>query len=252
MVLTSRDQHRGQTAIEALLSDYPNASVAILPLDLSRAASVDAFADTFAKRFGYWDLLVNNAGAKVLPFYTETDSGIEYHFGVNAVGHFAITSDLMTHRAKSARVVSVASIVARFAPLRMGPAGSDASYSPAASYSASKLSNLLFGLELQNRFGSASFSSVVAHPGFARAEPYGSKSAQLVESLLAQSAANGALPIIEAASDSKISGGSYIGPKVLELWGKPTNAKLPTSCSPENLAENWSVLERLSGRTLAL
>jgi NAD(P)-dependent dehydrogenase (short-subunit alcohol dehydrogenase family) len=252
VVLTSRDKTRAQTAIARLRDEFPKGQISSLPLDLSIASSVDAFASAFSARYPSWDVLINNAGAKVLLEYSETDSGIEYHFGANAVGHFAITADLLRFRASVSRVVTVTSIVARWAKPTLGPIGSKANYSRGESYGASKLSNLLFALELERRFGSSTFSSVAAHPGFARAEPYGPPSTRFFESFLAQSAARGALPIIEAASEKNVAGGSYRAPKVLELWGEPGRGILPKSCTLENQEENWEILEKLSGRKLAL
>jgi NAD(P)-dependent dehydrogenase (short-subunit alcohol dehydrogenase family) len=251
VVITSRGQARGQRAIHRLQHQFPQGRVSAMPLDLARASSVDGFAVSFAERFGNWDLLVNNAGAKVLLNYSETDSGVEYHFGVNAVGHFALTADLLMHRSSKSRIVSVSSIVARWAPQTLGPTGSSENYSRGESYAASKLSNLLFSLELERRFGSSSFSSVAAHPGFARAEPYGPASTRFFESFLAQSAERGALPIIQAAED-QIPGGSYLAPKHLELWGNPKLAKLPDACTLESQELNWQILEELSGRKLAV
>lgn len=252
VVITSRNLERGEKAVARLKSEYPNGQISALALDLSNQSSVRAFAQRFTQAQKKWDVLVLNAGAKVLSSYQETDSGIEYHFGVNAVGHFALVADLLALRAEVARVVSVSSIVARFAPSALGPAGSPKSYSAGASYSASKLSNYLFAIELQNRFGSESFSSLAAHPGFARAEPYGPKSTRFFESFMAQSAAKGALPIIEAATDSSLPGGSYRVPKILELWGEPGEGIVPKITSREALKMNWEILETLSGETLAL
>ena len=252
VVITSRDQTKAQNAIGRLQDEFPRGKVSSLRLDLSMSASVDGFAPAFSERYGSWDVLVNNAGAKVLPEYSETDSGIEYHYGVNAVGHFAITADLLKFRAPVSRVVSVSSIVARWASSTLGPFCSKTNYSRGQSYAASKFSNLLFALELQRRFGSSTFSSVAAHPGFARAEPYGPASTRFFESFLAQSAALGALPIIEAASKKEITGGSYRAPKVLELWGKPSEGKLAKNCTLENQEKNWLILEKLSGRNLVL
>jgi NAD(P)-dependent dehydrogenase (short-subunit alcohol dehydrogenase family) len=252
VVITSRDLERGEKAVARLTSEYPNGQISALALDLSNQSSVKAFAPRFAQAHKKWDVLVLNAGAKVLSSYQETDSGIEYHFGVNAVGHFALVADLLALRAPVARVVSVSSIVARFAPRQLGPAGLPLAYSAGASYSASKLSNYLLAIELQNRFGSDSFSSLAAHPGFARAEPYGPKSTRFLESFLAQSAAQGALPIIEAATDSSLPGGSYRVPKILELWGQPTEGIVPKITNRESLIKNWEILETLSGETLAL
>jgi NAD(P)-dependent dehydrogenase (short-subunit alcohol dehydrogenase family) len=252
VVITSRNLERGEKAVARLKSEYPKGQISALALDLSNQSSVRAFAPRFTQAQKKWDVLVLNAGAKVLSSYQETDSGIEYHFGVNAVGHFALVADLLALRAEVARVVSVSSIVARFAPSALGPAGSPKSYSAGASYSASKLSNYLFAIELQNRFGSESFSSLAAHPGFARAEPYGPKSTRFFESFMAQSAAKGALPIIEAATDSSLPGGSYRVPKILELWGEPSEGIVPKLTNHESLIKNWEILETLSGKTLAL
>ena len=252
VVLTSRDQARAEKALGRLRDEYPKGQISALSLDLSISSSVDALASAFSARFPSWDVLINNAGAKVLLEYSETDSGIEYHYGVNAVGHFAITADLLKFRAPISRVVSVTSIVARWANPTLGPIGSKANYSRGESYGASKLSNLLFALELERRFGSSAFSSVAAHPGFARAEPYGPPSTRFFELLLAQTAARGALPIIEAATDSNVVGGSYRAPRVFELWGEPGDGALAKSCTLENQAENWQILEELSGRKLTL
>ena len=252
VVITSRDLGRGNSAVSKLKAEYPNAQVSALPLDLANTESINAFSKSFAAGFGKWDILILNAGAKVLANYQQTDSGIEYHFGVNAVGHFSLTADLLSHRAEVSRVVSVSSIVARFAPTKLGPSGSSSTYSAGASYSASKLSNYLFAMELEKRFGSESFSSLAAHPGFARAEPYGPKSTRFFESFLAQSAAKGALPIIEAAVNSTLAGGSYRVPRILELWGSPAEGIVPKITNTQTLKQNWEILESLSGKTLTL
>ena len=252
VVITSRDRGRGNDAITKLMAERPQAEVSALTLDLADPASIDSFTKSLSSDFGKWDVLVLNAGAKVLANYQETSSGIEYHFGVNAVGHFCLTADLLAHRAQVSRVVSVSSIVARFSPQALGPSGSATSYSAGASYSASKRSNYLFAMELEKRFGSEVFSSLAAHPGFARAEPYGPRSTRFFESFLAQSAANGALPIIEAATSSSLAGGSYRVPRILELWGAPAEGVVPKFTNVNTLKQNWEILETLSGKTLSL
>jgi NAD(P)-dependent dehydrogenase (short-subunit alcohol dehydrogenase family) len=228
------------------------ANVSMMELDLASMESITRFGSTYKTNFGAWDVLVNNAGAKILSNYSETEFGVEYHYGVNAVGHFALTMDLLKHRAEHSRVVSVASIIARFAPKILGPVGSKHDYQAGMSYSASKLANLAFALELENLLGSDSFSSLAAHPGFARAEPYGPKATRFFESFLAQSAKAGARPIVEAASNMKIPGGSYLGPKYLELWGDSASAKIPARLTPDALKQNWKILENLSGKKLVV
>ena len=252
VLLTSRDSQKGADAVARITRSQPLAKVSMLELDLSSMASIENFVSHFQSKFGSWKVLVNNAGAKILSDYSETGFGVEYHFGVNAVGHFALTMDLLKYRSEQARVVSVASIIARFAPAKLGPSGTQQNYKPALSYSASKLANLAFALELENLLGSNSFSSLAAHPGFARAEPYGPKATRFFESFLAQSAKSGARPIIEAATNFQLSGGSYLGPRYLELWGDASSAKIPATLTQQSLKENWKILENLSGKKLAV
>jgi NAD(P)-dependent dehydrogenase (short-subunit alcohol dehydrogenase family) len=252
VLLTSRDVKKGAEAVSRITRSLPSAKAFTLELDLSSMISIQNFVTSVQQSFGSWDLLVNNAGAKILADYSETEFGVEYHYGVNAVGHFALTLDLLKYRAERSRVVSVASIIARFAPATLGPAGSKQNYQAGMSYSASKLANLAFALELENLLGTESFSSVAAHPGFARAQPYGSKSTRFFESFLAQSAKRGAMPIIEGATDKDLPGGSYLGPKYFELWGPSAPAKIPTRLNAHALQENWRMLEKLSGKKLTV
>lgn len=250
IIITSRSEDRATLAISEIRAENPLAEVSSITLELADTESVDSFASRFVDQHGNWDRLVLNAGAKVLSDFKRTSNGIEYHFGVNAVSHFAITADLLAHGSNNARVVSVSSIIARIARPRLGPQGTQDSYRPGQSYAASKLSNLLFAIELDRKMNSNGLTSVAAHPGFARAEPYGSAMTTFAEKFLAQSAKRGALPIIAATSEPGLPGGSYLGPKYLELWGDVSIAKIPSFVSNEMLLENWEILSKLSGREL--
>lgn len=247
--ITTRHQYRGEAVVEKLSALYPKQRFDWFELDLAKGSSLNSFANRYLAAHSKFDLLILNAGAKILPNFDRTDYGVEYHFGVNAVGHFAIAMDLLPHRNPGARVVSVASIVARIANPKIGPQGSPDKYSPAQSYAASKLANLLFAIELGERIGEPNFS-VAAHPGFARAEPYGSAMTTFFESFLAQSAADGAKPIVQAALAATPS--IYTGPSILELWGEPANAKIPRLVTSDNLKRNWQILCELAGRELLI
>jgi NAD(P)-dependent dehydrogenase (short-subunit alcohol dehydrogenase family) len=81
VVITSRDLERGDKAVTRLRSpSTPNGEISALALDLSNQSSVRAFAPRFTQAHKKCDVLVLNAGAKVLSSYQETDSGIEYHY----------------------------------------------------------------------------------------------------------------------------------------------------------------------------
>ena len=228
-----------------MLAELPNAnqSVTGLALELGDLDYVQGFVSEHTAELSGWTHLVNNAGAKIESPYKVTSQGFEWHFGVNHLAHHLLTSLLLPIGAKSKRVVTVASVVARRGnPENWGLTGEGTS--TADYYSASKLANLAFMLQLHNRFAGVTATS--AHPGFAKAEPYGNAITRLGENLLAQSAAAGALPIAAAVLTAP---GSYLGPRVLELWGRPTKARVPETLQKVTLNDLWALSNGLTGAT---
>ena len=138
----------------------------LLPLDLASLASVRSCAAAFLKRDEPLHVLVNNAGVGGQRGLTE--DGFELHFGVNHLGHFALTS-LLLERLKAsgpgARIVNVSSEAHYDAPgvdfdaLRRRTR----SITGLREYSVSKLCNVLFTQELSRRVPSV--SAYALHPG---------------------------------------------------------------------------------------
>lgn len=113
VVLACRSETRGQEAVRLLRGEVPYAEVELRPLDLGDLASMREFAE--ALPYERLDLLVNNAGVMALPYGTTVD-GFETQFGVNHLGHFALTGLLLPtllaaqDRPAGARVVTVSSM----------------------------------------------------------------------------------------------------------------------------------------------
>ncbi len=204
---------------------------------------------------------MNNAGIMMAPYGT-TDDGFEQQFGINHLGHFALTGLLIDRLLKTpgARVVNVSSTGHRFGTMdfdNLMYEGGEG-YSPFGAYGRSKLANLLFTYELQRRFEAANADAlaVAAHPGTS-----GTNLAryleehwyiQLLHPLLfqtAQSAAMGALPSLRAAVDPDVRGGQYFGPDGFrEMKGYPV--VVPSSDAAHNEANAqrlWEVSEQLTG-----
>jgi NAD(P)-dependent dehydrogenase (short-subunit alcohol dehydrogenase family) len=169
VVLACRSETRGREAAERIAAEVPAAEVEFARLDLGDLASVREFADSFS--CDRLDLLVNNAGVMALPYGTTAD-GFETQFGVNHLGHFALTGLLFPLIAKTpgARVVTVSSMVHALSDIDLDDLNSEKQpYRKWIAYGRSKSANLLFTHELARRLSAAGSDVVAAaaHPGYA-------------------------------------------------------------------------------------
>jgi NAD(P)-dependent dehydrogenase (short-subunit alcohol dehydrogenase family) len=114
VILTGRDDQKGQSAIEKISREVTGARLSYEHLDLANLASIADFAQRMHARQAL-DLLINNAGVMALPRRQITADGFEMQFGTNHLGHFALTARLMPllRRARGPRVVSVSSLAHR-------------------------------------------------------------------------------------------------------------------------------------------
>lgn len=222
-------------------------SVEIATVDFADLDAVATFAEEFDRP---WDALVNNAGIKIQQYAKPTAQGFERHLGINHLAHFALTNGLLSLATPNARIVTVASIVARFGsttPL-------DGTFTSTSQlYANSKLANLAFALELDSRLRSSGSTvrSLAAHPGFTKAEPYGTKWTRLGETLFAQNCDRGAGPIVDCLLSAHPR--EYSGPRILELWGPSSPARIPQSALDETWrAQIWRDSEALVRSALAL
>lgn len=239
IVLGCRNIQKGNETAAHLSKSNPAIKVEVRHLDLADLDSVANFARN--QKFT-WDLLVNNAGAKIEHPAKKTMQGYEWHIGVNHLGHFALTSDLWSKASATARVVTVSSIVARNGELNFF--SKDSEFSASIQYANSKLMNLAFATALARKLAGSTRSSTAAHPGFARAEAYGNVGVRIAEYLFAQSAKSGSIPIFEACFSNN---GAYLAPRVMELWSGFKDGYIK-DISEENSDEFWNTSEQLTGR----
>ena len=126
-----------------------------------------------------------------------------------------------------------------------------------AAYGQSKLANLLFAFELEARLAAADspLRSVAAHPGYAatelqfRTETVQDLAMGVLNRVVAQPAAAGALPTLYAATSPDLPGGSYVGPDgPAEAFGSPrlVGASAATR-DPRVRARLWALSETLTG-----
>src|SRR6202165_5251207 len=177
VILTGRDDRKGQSAIEKISREVTGAKVSYEHLDLASLAAVADFTQRMHVRQSL-DLLINNAGVMALPRRQTTADGFEMQFGTNYLGHFALTARLMPllRRSSRPRVVSVSSLAHRTGFIDFGDLQGARAYSPWKAYGQSKLTCLIFALELQRRSdaGGWNLTSNAAHPGFSRTNLFAS------------------------------------------------------------------------------
>ncbi|HYB46435.1 MAG TPA: SDR family NAD(P)-dependent oxidoreductase, partial [Streptosporangiaceae bacterium] len=107
--VASRSASKGHAAVGAIRAATGNESVFFLALDLADLESVRACAAAFLARGEPLHVLINNAG--VGGAHGLTRQGFEMTFGVNHLGHFALTRLLLERLTGSApsRIVNVSS-----------------------------------------------------------------------------------------------------------------------------------------------
>lgn len=268
VVMACRNQDKAQAARDQVLTQTPKATLPIVPLDLSDLDSVRACAEQVLADYDRIDVLVNNAGIMAIPHQT-TSQGFEMQLGTNHFGHFALTGLLLPRllEAGGQRVVTIASQAHRMGRMHFDDLQLEHSYGEWKAYGQSKLANLLFAFELDRRLRSAGAEliSVAAHPGYANTDlqhvgPRAKGNKVLdkimgaVNGLVAQSAADGALPTLRAATDPKVEGGDYFGPSgFMEVSGPPVLVQANESAhSLQSAAQLWDVSQELTGVTFDL
>ena len=259
IILTGRDDRKGQSALDKISREVIGARIRYEHLDLASLASIADFAQRMQVRQPL-DLLINNAGVMALPRRQTTADGFEMQFGTNYLGHFALTARLMPllRRSSGPRVVSVSSLAHRTGSIDFGDLQGTRLYSPWKAYGQSKLACLMFALELQRRSDAAGWNltSDAAHPGFSRTNLFASGPGGLLSvatdfaaPFFGHSAADGARPILFAATSPQAKPGAYYGPGGFgELRGAPAPALImPRARDAATAARLWDVSEKLTG-----
>ncbi|MFE9322162.1 oxidoreductase [Nocardia sp. NPDC052278] len=251
VVLACRNTDKANDAADRIRTLVPEATIDVTELDLGALKSVRDAGAAIRDRYDRIDLLINNAGVTGLT--GTTADGFEIQWGINHLGHFALTGLLLDRiaAAPAGRIVTVSSIGHRF-----GRIDADDPAAPTGNaYAKSKLANLLFTYELDRRLTDTHAIAVAAHPGGSNTEifrysPAGFRLPNLaIARLLGRTPAMGALPTLRAATDPDVKGGEYYGPSGLfEIQGYPV--RVESSARSRDVRRQrrlWEVSEELTG-----
>ena len=260
VVIAARDPQRGQQAIDRIKKEVPDARLQFERLDLADLSSVRALGQRLVTTLPRLDVLINNAAIMAPPERGESVDGLEMQFATNYAGHFVLTAELLPLLRKSAapRVVTLSSIAIHRGSVNLDDLQSTQAYVPMVAYAQSKLACLMFAMELQRRSDAAGWGirSIAAHPGVAVTELVargpGLESEQgrqwSARRKFMQTAAQGALPTLYAATAPEARGGAYYGPTgEQEISGPLGFATIPAAAEDAATASRlWTITEEIT------
>ncbi|WP_333578028.1 oxidoreductase [Sphingobacterium sp.] len=259
VTLAARDEMKALEAIRNIQETTKGTGILETGiLNLSNLAEIKASTDKFKAKHEQLDILINNAGVMIPPA-SKTDDGFELQFGVNFLGHFALTGHLFSPLKNSshARVVTLSSGAATFASnidfenLRL-----EKPYNEWQSYAVSKLADILFAYELDRKLKATDMNilSVAAHPEVTKTDlqrhiPMARLEGMFSEFEEVMEPWQGALPSLFAATDVSVKGGEFFGPDgKKEYAGYPSLSRhsTPTMNDKELSEKLWTYAEEVT------
>jgi len=174
VIILVRNEQKGQDAVAELKQSTGKSQIEYQLLRLDDLSSVRSSAQYLIQSLGgrKIDILVNNAGVMATP-QGKTKEGYELQFGTNHLGHYALTVLLLNQDAitDGGRIITLSSN-AHYKGIMEDLNFEKTPYNAWQAYSNSKLANVLFARELQERLflKKSNIISVSLHPGAVRTE----------------------------------------------------------------------------------
>ena len=228
-------------------------------LELSELQKIRSFANDFISKHSRLDILVNNAGVMIPPA-SKTSDGFELQFGVNFIGHFALTGLLfpLLKGTRHSRIVTLSSGAAILTPdidfenLRL-----ERPYDEWREYAVSKLAGLVFTYEFDRRLKASGIQvlSLAAHPGVTQTDLQRHIPREALQGMFSHFKEvmepwQGALPTLYAATEPAVKGGQFYGPDgEKEYAGYPALSKhnTPAMHDHEMAKKLWDYAEKATG-----
>ena len=172
VVMLNRSPEKSEAAIAELKQEFRGeADVSFIRTDLSVLDSAREAAAKVLKTVPRIDALINNAAIAQVPTRKLTVDGFESQLGTNHYGHFLLNGLLFDRIAESkGRIVVGASLGYNMGlkTIKFDDMNWDEGYGANTAYSQSKLAQMMFAYELQDRLAATGRKDVevfVCHPG---------------------------------------------------------------------------------------
>lgn len=257
VVLACRSQKTASEAIASITKSGGKGSLKTAILDLSSLESVKQFAEDFKNNYQKLDVLINNAGIMTPPAALTAD-GYESQFGVNFLGHFALTGYLypLLQTTPDSRIVTLSSLAYTVATIDFDNLKLEKPYDAHREYFQSKLANMVFTVELQRRISAHGdqILSLGAHPGVAHSTISRHMDQDVYDAALEKmgplmETAQGALPTLYAAVAENVEETGFYGPDEPDgLRGYPTKITILDNALDKELGKKlWETAEEMTG-----
>ncbi|MEO1258469.1 MAG: SDR family oxidoreductase [Bacteroidota bacterium] len=260
IVMLNRNATKSNKAISGLKSQFGvDAKVSFIKMDLAELSSVRNAAKEVLNKVSKIDALVCNAAVAQIAKQEFTPDGFESQLGINHYGHFLLVNLLFEKvEQSSGRIVVVGSEGYKMGlkKIQFEDMNFDKNYNPMNAYCQSKLAQMMFAYELQNRIKNTNkaVAVYVCHPGASRTSLINEKASRRdrilfsIMSLLpiVQSAEKGAYPEVMCATKDNLKQQAYYGPTGTMNWSGPVgDCKLEPFALDRNTAGKlWEVSEK--------
>ena len=235
VVMLNRSAQKSTGAIADLKQEFgPRAEVGFIRMDLAELASVRAAAEELLRTVPRINALICNAAIAQVPTRELTVDGFESQLGTNHYGHFVLGGMLFDRiEASMGRIVVVASLGYRMGlrTIQFDDMNWDKAYRANPAYSQSKLAQMMFAYELQDRVRAAgrNVGVYVCHPGASATSLISTSGGLLTRATwwlmsktpLVQTAEKGAYPEVMCATQGGLDQRALHGPTGWMQTGGP-------------------------------
>lgn len=257
VILACRNTTHAEEALKRMKARLDKGTLEVAVLDLSSLEAIKNFSQLFLKNHSALHLLINNAGVMYTP-PSKTKDGYELQFGVNFLGHYALTGHLypLLQSTPGSRVVTVSSMALLHGVIDFDNLKSEKDYNAQREYCQSKLANVMFAAELQRRIVAKGdrVISVAAQPGANKTDIARYMSAEAYQAAVDRVGElmepwQGALPSLYAAVSEEVIPGLLYGPDQDGGYrGYPALHPLEAKFTDEMISKQlWQQAEKATG-----
>ncbi|MEO1544198.1 MAG: SDR family oxidoreductase [Pseudomonadota bacterium] len=268
VMMLNRSAEKSGAAVKELQEEFgAGADVSFVQMDLADLASVRDAATEVLKTVPRIDALICNAAIAQVPTQKLTVDGFESQLGTNHYGHFVLCGMLFDRIEESeGRIVVVASLGYKLGirTIQFDDMNWDKNYSPNAVYSQSKLAQMMFAYELQDRVKAANWNvkAYVCHPGASATSLISTSGGPLTrmawwlmtKTPMVQTAERGAYPEVMCATENGLEERALHGPTGrMEAVGPVGKGTLePHAYDKAIMAKLWDRSEKETGFSWSL